>query len=127
MEDMMDELKIVTIPAGTTAHLFDWKRKSISDQHFVLGSDTDVLIRRGYGPVYSLLEKKIKNGDLLNDIKSYLINLYKGVDSEYSLSFLSDLKEEVEDVDAVLMATDDKRIGLLYLHKGENPDLMYLR
>lgn len=127
MEDIIDELKVVTIPAGTTAYLFDWKWKKMPDQHFVLTGDTDVLVRKGYGPVYSLLEKSIKKGDLLEDIKTYLVNLYTGEDRGRTTSLLQDLRDEVHDVDAVLMAIDGKKIGLVYLHKGEDPDLMYLR
>jgi reverse gyrase len=125
MEDVISELRVVTIPAGTAAHLFDWKAKKISDQHFVLTGDTDVLVRRDYGPVYSLLEKHLKKGDLLDDMKEYVMDLYKGggVAGTHAASVISDLGDVVNEVDAVLMAIDGRKIGLVYLHMGEDPDI----
>jgi hypothetical protein len=125
MENVISQLHIVTVPAGTELYLWDIKNAKMSDSHFVTMGDMDVVVRKGHGPVTSLLEKYIKNGDIISEVKNYFMDLYKGRQSPLT-DIISHLREEINDVDALLMATSEgknPKAAVLFLHDGNMPNL----
>jgi hypothetical protein len=88
----------------------------------------DVLVRKGHGPVYSLLEEYIKSPNLIEEAKNYLVSLYQKTRHHIIDDIHNAIQDMEEHVDAILMArTCDGKIGLLYLEKGERPDISALQ
>lgn len=113
MISLYDEIDIITIPAGTRLHL--WDNNDITDAHFISSGDLDVLVRKGHGPMYKLLQQyvggEIKNLPIVKDI------LHTDDRIRYIANTLADKYRSM--VDAVMMAyTTDGKIGLLFIQEG---------
>lgn len=109
MTSLYDEIDIITIPAGTRLHL--WDNNDITDAHFISSGDLDVLVRKGHGPMYKLLQQyvsgEIKNLPIVKDI----------LHTDDRIRYIADKYRSM--VDAVMMAyTTDGKIGLLFIQEG---------
>lgn len=134
MEDIIDQLRVVTVPKGTQLHLWDMRKGEILKPHFVSSGEIHVLVRKDYGPVYSLLRKYLMSTDFLMMIKEFMSDLkdmYYRRNPQRLHNTISSLKEELghlEDVDALLMAeTLDGKAALFYIHEGEKPNLSLMK
>jgi hypothetical protein len=127
-DDILSQLKIVTIPKGTQCHLYDWHNRTITSDHFVSAGPIDVLVRKDYGPVYSLIEEHMHNGSLIEEAKNYIMSLYQRSRHHIIDDIHTAIRDMEEHVDAILMArTCDGKIGLLYLEKGDKPIIASLQ
>lgn len=132
---LMAQVDVIVIPAGTRLNLWDSRTEGITDAHFVSSGDLRVLVRRGHGPMYKLLHQiaypedvpnKPDTGDLAQIwdetkevFKSIPLvrNLVKGEDRISSA--VQYVASQAGRVDAILMAyTHDGKVGLHFVDEG---------
>lgn len=130
---IISELEVMTIPADTRLHLWDIKSRSITDPHFVSSGELRVLIKRGHGPLYGYIQQLLSSNSsqLWDETKDALrsVPLVKNFmhDSGHIHSVMSRLRDQY-DVDALFMAyTNDGKVGLYFVHHGNDPDIHLLR
>lgn len=135
-QGLLQELEIVTIPAGSRLNLWDNNTKGITNAHFVSSGDLQVLIKRGHGPMYKLLQQiahpESATGKFDNDEFNQIWDETKeAFRSMPIIRNLVDNKDHLNDaitmalsrinmdVDAILMAYDQQnRIGLYFVNEG---------
>lgn len=120
LTSLYDEIDIITIPAGTRLHL--WDNNDITDAHFISSGDLDVLVRKGHGSMYKLLQQYVgdESNRVIDEIKNLPIVkdiLHTDDGIRYIANTLADKYRSM--VDAVMMAyTTDGKIGLLFIQEG---------
>lgn len=120
LTSLYDEIDIITIPAGTRLHL--WDNNDITDAHFISSGDLDVLVRKGHGSMYKLLQQYVgdESNRVIDEIKNLPIVkdiLHTDDRIRYIANTLADKYRSM--VDAVMMAyTTDGKIGLLFIQEG---------
>lgn len=141
---LLQEIDVVSIPAGTRLHLWNDKAENISDAHFISTGDLNVLVRRGHGPMYRLIQQYIYPEDIPNKADTadlsqiwdetkdvfrsmpIVRNLVRNEDKVTQA--ISQLSSRFNNVDAVLMAyTHDGKVGLHFVEQGINPDISLFR
>lgn len=122
MESLQDELDIITIPAGTRLHL--WDHGDITDAHFISSGDLNVLVRRGHGSMYRMLQEYVdaSTNQLVNGIKHLpLVRDVLHPDTKIEQAIDSITAAYRNHVDAIMMAyTKDGKIGLLFIQEGSD-------
>ena len=133
---LLQEIELITIPAGTRLNL--WDGKHITDAHFVSPADLNVLIRRGHGSMYNLLQRIAYPEDVANRPDSGDLNqlwdetkeAFKSIPLVRNLvnnkgrfndaiSMVLSQAQGRSRIDAILMAyTHDGKIGLHFVKEG---------
>jgi hypothetical protein len=138
---MNAEVDVAIIPAGTRLHLWDSKSKHISDAFFYSTGDLNVLVKKGHGPMYKLLQDLHHTGEevlhhtdlnqLWNETKEaakdlpFIRNL---VTSDRVMNSLQEVTNLYQDVDAIFMAYGNEgKIALQFIHPGEHLNISYLQ
>lgn len=142
--NLLQEVKVVTIPAFTRLYLWDTKSEKIGDTHFVSSGDLNVLVRQGHGPMYRLLQQYAhpenqsnkRNSKDLSQIWDETKEAFKSM--PFVRNFVRDdtmeqaISEIVSnfdsEVDAILMAySNDGKVGIHFVEEGSLPNLALLR
>jgi len=135
---LLREIEVITIPAGTRLNL--WDGKHITDAHFVSPVDLNVLVRRGHGSMYKLLQQIAYPEDVPNRLDSNDLNQLWGETKEAfksiplvrnlvtsegrfndAISMVISQLQERDRIDAILMAyTYDGKVGLHFINRGNH-------
>lgn len=134
---------VIVIPEGVRLHLWDSKSKSISDAYFYSTGPLNVIIKKGHGPMYKLLQEIPYRGDISHQLdKTDFTQLWddtKEVAKEIPLlrnlvkedrvfNIASELSTIYDDIDAIYMAyTNDGKIALQFIHPGNTINPMDLQ
>lgn len=137
-------LEVITIPPGTRLNLWDNKKKTITDTHFVSHCDIHVLILAGHGPLYKYLHdminpsnKQEKNdlSKIWNETKETLKGLpmssslvKDNLNIDHAIDALMNRYEIHDHVDAILMGyKNNGDVGLYFIDHGNKFDIsMYI-